>query len=276
MSDFDWVLLAKALFIAMIVAGGAWRFGLLTFSGFIAASLLGGIVYSLGGIEWALLLISFFVSSSLLSKSFSKRKKNVGKVFAKGGRRDWVQVAANGGVGAIVLLIAFAGGLNAEQAWLTFAASLAAVNADTWATELGVLSRKNPRMLTNGRRVAAGTSGAVSMVGSAAALAGALMIGALGFFLMGGEAVPGFVLIVILAGFAGAMLDSLLGASVQVIYYCPKHEKETEQSPVHYCGTRTEYLRGWRWMSNDWVNFLSSIAAAGLAWLAPALMALVR
>lgn len=266
------MIFTQSFLLATIVAGGAWRLGLLSFSGLIGASFLGGIVFALGGLEWALLLISFFLSSSLLSKSFKGRKTELAKIFAKGGRRDWAQVAANGGVGAMVLLIAAVGGVNLEQAWLAFAASLAAVNADTWATELGVLSKKAPRMLTNGRQVPAGTSGAVSLVGSAAAIAGALLIAGLGFYLREGNSLTGFIWIVTLAGFVGAMIDSLLGASVQAIYYCPKHKKETEQSPMHYCGTKTEYLRGWQWMNNDWVNFLSS---AGAALLATALMALV-
>ena len=128
MSDFSLIHFAQSLFLAAIVALGAWRLGLLSINGLIGASLLGGIVYGLGGLEWALLLISFFLSSSLLSKSFSGRKKKVAKVFAKGGQRDWAQVAANGGVGAIVILMAFADILTAAQAWLAFAASLAAVN----------------------------------------------------------------------------------------------------------------------------------------------------
>lgn len=272
MRDFSLILFVQSLLLAVITALGAWRLGLLSINGLIAASLLGGIVYGLGGLEWAILLISFFLSSSLLSKSFSKRKKKLAKVFAKGGQRDWAQVAANGGVGAIVLLMNFVDILSPAQAWLAFAASLAAVNADTWATELGVLSSKAPRMITNGRQVPAGTSGAVSLVGNAAALSGALLIGGLGTILMRANVLPAFVWMVTLAGFSGAMIDSWLGASVQVIYFCPKHEKETEQFPLHYCGSATEYLRGWRWMSNDWVNFLS---AAGAALLALMLMALV-
>jgi len=266
------LLFVQSFFLAGIAALGAWRLGLLSINGMIGASLLGGIVYGLGGIEWAILLISFFLSSSLLSKSFSRRKKKMAKVFAKGGQRDWAQVAANGGVGAIVLLMAVADILTAAQAWMAFAASLAAVNADTWATEIGVLSQKLPRMITNGRQVAAGTSGAVSLVGNAAAFSGALLIAILGTILMRGNVLPAFVWMVTLAGLAGAMIDSWLGASVQVIYFCPKHKKETEQFPKHYCGSTTEYLRGWRWMSNDWVNFLSAV---GAALLATALTALV-
>ena len=49
-------------------------------------------------------------------------------------------------------------------------------------------------------------------------------------------------------------MDSLLGATVQVIYTCPACGKETERHPLHACGTQTVYKRGWRWMNNDAVN----------------------
>jgi len=53
----------------------------------------------------------------------------------------------------------------------------------------------------------------------------------------------------------GALFDSLLGATVQAIYYCPACQKETERNPVHSCGTETTQIRGWTWLGNDWVNF---------------------
>jgi uncharacterized membrane protein len=53
----------------------------------------------------------------------------------------------------------------------------------------------------------------------------------------------------------GALFDSLLGATVQAIYFCPACQKETERNPTHGCGTRTTQIRGWTWLDNDWVNF---------------------
>jgi uncharacterized membrane protein len=66
-------------------------------------------------------------------------------------------------------------------------------------------------------------------------------------------------------------VDSLLGAWVQVIYYCPACEKETERHPTHSCGTATMPLRGLPWLQNDWVNTACTLSGAliatGLVWL---------
>ncbi len=60
---------------------------------------------------------------------------------------------------------------------------MAAVTADTWATELGVLAAQPPRLITTGRRVAPGASGGVTPAGTLAALAGAGFIGVVGALL---------------------------------------------------------------------------------------------
>jgi uncharacterized membrane protein len=146
---------------------------------------------------------------------------------------------------------------------------MAAVTADTWATEVGVLSVKRPVLITNGRQVEMGTSGGVTLAGYLASLAGALMVGVAASVYSPAIALWEVLLIAGIGGLGGATFDSLLGATVQGIYYCSKCEKETESHPQHRCGTQTTQLRGWSWLDNDWVNFLSSVcgaAAAAIAW----------
>ena len=151
---------------------------------------------------------------------------------------------------------------------VAFAGALAAANADTWATELGVLSQTRPRLVTTGRPVEAGTNGAVSPLGTGAALAGAGFIGLLAaaFSLFQTTLTPALVLFLAasLGGFCGALVDSLLGATIQQIYYCDYCRQETEQR-THRCGRLARSVRGWPWLDNDGVNFLSAGVGALIA-----------
>ena len=263
--------LAIGIILAALVGLAAWRAGSLSRSGAWAATITGGLIFGIGGAPWAVLLLAFFISSSMLSHAFKQRKAALQEKFSKGHRRDWAQVLANGGLGA---LLAAAYGLFPDWIWLywpAFAGAMAAVNADTWATELGVLNPTPPRLITNGQTVERGTSGGVSLVGSLAALGGAGLVALLaaGFTRWEAQGAPGQPLLVLvgawLGGAAGSFFDSLLGATVQSIYYCPRCQKETERHPVHLCGEQTTYLRGLRWINNEVVNFGASLMGALLA-----------
>ena len=130
----------------------------LSTSGAWAAALTGGLIFGLGGLPWAILLLAFFVSSSGLSRLFKRRKADVHEKFEKGSQRDWGQVLANGGVGTALVIIQTLMP-EADWPWLAYAGALAAVNADTWATELGVLAKNTPRLITTWAQVERGTSG---------------------------------------------------------------------------------------------------------------------
>ena len=247
--------------LGIFIAGLAWRLGALNRSGAVAAALSGGLIFGLGGLAWSALLLTFFISSSALSRAFAKRKQELAEKFSKGHTRDWGQVLANGGLGA-ALVVAHALQPGETWPWIAFAGAMAAVNADTWATELGVLNPTPPRLISSWRSVERGASGAISAFGSLAALGGAALVAGIAAAF---SASPGQLAVLIaatLGGLGGAFFDSLLGATVQSIYWCPNCQKETERHPDHLCGTPTVHLRGWRWLNNDWVNFLASVVGA--------------
>jgi len=247
--------------LAIIIALSAYRANSLSSSGVYAAIVVGSVIFGIGGWQWAVLLLAFFVSSSGLTRAFKKRKSGLSEKFSKGGRRDAGQVIGNGGLATL-----FAG-LHyffpaSPWVWMAFAASLAAVNADTWATELGVLNPHPPRMITNfGKVVEKGTSGGISLTGTLASLAGAGLIGLLAALISPLPASFAMAAWITLAGLAGSLFDSLLGATVQAIYYCPTCRKETERHPLHTCGTQTTLRRGWSWLDNDLVNLGCSLFA---------------
>jgi uncharacterized protein (TIGR00297 family) len=150
------------------------------------------------GLGWRglLLLLAFFVSSSLLSRKTTRNHR---------------QVLANGGVAALAAL---------AGSWIAFAGALAAATSDTWASEIGRHSRTPPRLITSWTRVPAGTDGGMTVLGTLAGLAGAAFMGALSALLprAGGPGLThpgGFVMAVAVAGFIGMLADSLLGATVQ-------------------------------------------------------------
>lgn len=258
------VQLLIGFLLATIIAFLAHRARSLNRSGAFAAFVVGTVIFGLGGWEWTTLLLTFFITSSGLSRAFRERKREANEKYAKGGRRDAGQVFGNGGIAALfTLLHVFFP--NAIWPWLGFAASLAAVNADTWATELGVLNPTPPRLITDLRKVVEkGTSGGVSLVGTLASLAGAGIIGLEAVLLNPFEVNWMFFVPITLAGLLGALFDSLLGATAQAIYYCPICQKETERNPTHGCGTETTQIRGWAWLSNDWVNFACGAFGVGV------------
>ena len=250
------MLILPGLILAVIAAYVAYRAHSLDRSGAIAATFVGTVIFGLGGLQWAVLLMLFFITSSGLSRAFKKRKKNMDEKFSKGHERDAGQVFGNGGL-ATLFVILHALYPETMIGWMGFAASLAAVNADTWATELGVLNPTSPRMITNlGKQVEKGTSGGISLFGTIASLLGAAIIALAAVVLSPVGPLTGVHgLLIAVSGLAGSLFDSFLGATVQAMYFCPTHQTETEKHPLHTCGSQKIHVRGWRWLNNDWVNF---------------------
>ena len=156
------------------------------------------------------LLLAFFLSSSLLSEKTTRNAR---------------QVIANGGVAALAAL---------AGSWVGFSGALAAATSDTWASEIGRHSRRAPRLITSGMPVPAGTDGGITLLGTAGGVAGALFLAVLARVLVPG----GFLMAVAVAGIAGMLIDSLLGATLQGRL---------------------------RWLDNDAVNLAATATGAGLA-----------
>ena len=254
------LLLALALSI-IVVALAYWR-GSLSRSGAAAALMVGTLIFGFGGLAWGVLLVLFFVSSSLFSHFKEEEKKQAAEKFDKGHRRDMGQVLANGGLGSLIALFSI---LFPSMTWFPlYIGVIATVTADTWATELGTLARTPPRLITSGQVVEVGTSGGVSLLGTAVSLTGGLIVG-----LVAGLLDPTLNLIIAViigasGGLAGSLIDSFLGATVQQIYYCDHCQKDTERK-IHKCGHETRPLRGWSWLNNDLVNLLASAAGGVVA-----------
>jgi uncharacterized protein (TIGR00297 family) len=208
--------LAEGIVVSGAVALLARRLEALTSSGAWAAAITGTVLVAGGGWAWLGLVGIFFVTSSFLTRC-RPRAQGAASIPSPStdlaGRR-WDQVAANGGVAACAAAIH--GLFGSPLAFGAAAGAIATATADTWATELGRWSRTPPRLITTWRSVPHGTSGGITPFGTTAAAAGALLISCAAAVLLPGAA--GHPVTVLAAGFSGAMVDSLLGATIEERY----------------------------------------------------------
>jgi uncharacterized protein (TIGR00297 family) len=244
------------LVLSAAIAALAHRRASLTWSGVAGAMLTGTLHFGFGGLTWGVALIVFFLTSSVLSHYKEREKEPVARQFAKGGRRDFGQTLANGGLTAVLAVL-----FNFHPVpWLfaAFVGALATVTGDTWATEIGVLSRRAPRLVTTGRTVPPGTSGGITPLGTGATIVGGCFIGAIALGLAAafgsGVASPWVPVIGVAAGLAGGLADSLLGATLQ------GHYRDASGGITERAGTAR--VRGQRWMTNDAVNAIAAFAGA--------------
>ncbi len=217
-----------ALGVSLIARVLRW----LTTDGAVAAVLVGTLVYASGGWVRAGLLVLFFATSSVLTRWQAMRKPHPEHTTG----RNALQVLANG---AVATALSVSSTLHlAPWAVVAFAGAIAASTADTWATEIGLLSHAPPRLITAGLRrtretVSPGTSGGVTWLGAIAACAGSAVIAGGSTTFLATPLAPVWA-----GGVFGMALDSLLGATLE---------------------------GQWRWMTNDAVNFLATVGGATCA-----------
>ena len=253
--------------IALAIAIVSYRLRFLSGSGSVALVLLGTLVFGVGGWMFSGPILIFFILSSILSKVGKKRKTKLLTVFEKSGTRDAAQVLANGGVAGLMLVFWYFG--KNDMFYVAYIAALAAVTADTWATEVGVLAKGNPRSILTFKRVPMGTSGGISLIGTIGALLGSLVLTASGV-LFSLNSSPYFftwplVVLVLASGLMASMVDSMLGATVQAQFRCPACNKVTEKH-IHCDNTVTKFHSGFRWINNDVVNGLCAVSGVLFVW----------
>jgi len=267
----------------------------LDLSGAVSASLV-GVLTIFSGVRYGLTLAFFFFSGSAVTKVQSEVKKQVDEHFKEGGGlRDFVQVMANGlvptmlaaaslyslgglsfianttGAGAFAEAIIFSiGGSNssmnnattkvASTLAVAFLSYFSCCGGDTFASELGVLSKSKPRLITTfcRKEVEPGTNGGVSLLGVVASIFGGLVAAsgwALGAYITSGVRTEILYALIIGAfgGFFGSFVDSVLGATVQYSGYCRERKKVVSKP-----GPTVTKISGLEILSNSGVNVLSA------------------
>jgi uncharacterized protein (TIGR00297 family) len=241
--DGAWMVARGRLLVAvaanLAVAAAGYRARTVTLSGAIVGAAIGMVIFSATGWRGWLMLLLTFVAASASSRLGLRRKTLLGIAEERGGRRGPGNAIANTGVAAVcaalVLVTPYA-----AFALLGFVAALAAGGSDTIASEIGKAWGRRTWSITSLQRVPPGTSGAMSVEGTLAGVAGALALAAAGALL---ELVPAAAIVLIVIGAtAGSLLESWLGATLEAPGI----------------------------LDNDSLNFINTAAAAlvtiGLAW----------
>lgn len=259
----EFSVLSNIVYIIAIIWGSyyAYKHHYLSKSGGIAAIFVGiAITIGFGG-SGLFLLFAFFISSSLLSKYKKHSKRIMEEKTSKGNSRDYLQVIANGGLASISAILFF---FTSETIWiLIFSTFLAAANSDTWASEIGSLSKRKPFSLKTFKVTTTGTSGAISLLGTFASIIGSLFIAALTYIIFPISFVE-FSMIALL-GFMGSCIDTILGAYIQVEYMCKQCKKVYEIPKI--CHDKTVRIKGYTLFNNDVVNLLSGLLAGLLGFI---------
>lgn len=241
-------------FLSLIISAGALRIKFLTLSGSVGTFLLAFLIFGLGGWQWTLPILSFFILSSLLSKLREKRNPSVNSYFAKSGSRDFYQVLANGGLGGILVFI---NQIFPNTIWyFTYSGIIASSCADTWATEIGTLTRNRTYNILNFKMVEQGSSGGVSLTGFLGSFIGAFFISVVSVLYVENNKME-FILLITFAGFAAALFDSFLGASLQAQYRCPVCDRIVDKNM--HCNKDAVKYRGVNFVNNDLVNLAAGI-----------------
>lgn len=172
----------------------------LDLKGTLLAFFMALILLYLRNIMWFFLLLVFYILGVIATKFYSEKKKTFNKPF--NGMRTEKNVFGNGFFPLVFAL------LNLPFA---FSASIATALADTFASEIGILS-KNTYLITTFEKVKPGTEGGISILGEIIALIGSGIIAVFYVYLFS-NFVQG--LIIFFSGFIGCQIDSLLGATFE-------------------------------------------------------------
>lgn len=238
------------LFLQLILSAGfgwfAFQRHALTVSGTVAALLLGNTVICCSGFTALIPLLLFFTGSLLLSRLPAAVAASADQKY--GQPRDAIQVFSNGGVYMLCSLLEYATGNTAFYHGLF--ASMAIAAADTWSSETGTRLQGKTYTVPSFRPVNPGISGGISAGGTLAGLAGAVLISGSGYLLSAGDFPFGAV---VTAGFAGMLLDSLLGHYFQVKYL------DTSTGTWRDQASESSIRKGLPFVTNDTVNVASQV-----------------
>ena len=214
-ADFEyWVPphhLILALVLMLAIGYVSYKVNIADIPGALSGVLLGVLIIVFSDIRWFVILLAFFILGGVFTRYKYGYKQSLGIAQAEGGARGYRNVFGNG---LVALILAVAEGVFGYHIFMIgYLGAIATATGDTLASEIGETSKTQPRVITTFKKVPAGTSGAISLLGELAAIVGSAVIGILATLL--GMAGLHVAAITILGGFIGTNIDSLLGATLE-------------------------------------------------------------
>jgi uncharacterized protein (TIGR00297 family) len=201
-----------AVAVNLLFAFAGFRARTVSLAGAVVGAIIGAIVFAaLGWQGWVMLFVTF-LAAAIASRLGLRRKMLLGIAEERGGRRGPGNAIANTGIAAIAAALA-AASLHPETARWAFVAALTAGGSDTVASEIGKAWGRTTWSIASLRRVAPGTSGAISGEGTAAGLGGAVLLAGCGIAL--GLVPVGALAPIVIAATISSFLESGLGATLE-------------------------------------------------------------
>jgi uncharacterized protein (TIGR00297 family) len=257
-----WLSLCAQLF-SLLVGIIAYKRRSVSISGLVSLLVISALFIWLDHIDLLVVMFAMFASSSLLSHYKKSEKKEFDEIVSKTGPRDYIQAISNLGIATFLLILYQF--IPSEVFIAALIGSVAAANADSWASEIGGISKKKPVLITTFKPVDKGISGGVTYPGTIGGIAGSLFIVCIGvIFLNLSSSFTGSITFLFwssfIAGILGFIFDSYIGAVYQSLYKNTTKEGFTENNEGE-----KELVKGFSWINNDVVNFLTTLFAAIIA-----------
>lgn len=244
--------LFSALILALIISLFSYKFKFLSVSGTISVFFMAIVIFAFGGWKWTLPMVTFFITSSLITK-YNRIKTGGLEISEKNEKRDFAQVIANGGFASVLILINYFGA--SELIFVGFVSSIAAACADTWETEIGTFIKGKTYNISNFKKIQPGISGGISLAGTIAGIFGTFTIAISSLYWVTKNYIL-FIFAIVAAGFVGSLIDSFIGAVIERKNQCTICGVSTEK--LRHCETGTKLVSGIKWINNDVVNFVSA------------------
>ncbi|MGI6376133.1 MAG: DUF92 domain-containing protein [Anaerolineae bacterium] len=265
---------------ALLTAALALAGRVATVGGVLTLAILVGTITGFGGWPWGVVALTLIACLVIAGRYRRADKAALAETIGRAQTLTWLDATARLGWAAL-LAIAFQRH-SSPLGFAAFVGAIAASAADVVATQLGLLSAQRPRLITTWRPTMAGTPGAISALGMLAAVGASWLVGLTGLatqslaaWLQDAPAPQAWAWLPVVAlagGMAGALLDSLLAATAQRVYYDPRRQEPSEYE-ADADGLPNEPVRGWAWLTGQAIDLVATAAGAActgalVTWLA--------